>query len=78
MDTLQGTAMKPKGFMHIILFKEKWPQWMFKIPVAVVYSFGEVKPRGRKSDKITTYVPSPGNLAILEMPSRILPTNAPY
>lgn len=61
MDALQGTAVKPQGFTHIILFNEKWPRLISKISVAMVYSFGEVKPGCRKSNKITTYVPSPGN-----------------
>lgn len=78
MEAPEGKTMKPQGFMHIILFKEKWPQLIFKILVAMVYSFGEVKPGCRKNNKITTYVPSPGNLAVLEMLSRGLPTSAPY
>lgn len=59
--------------------KKSGPDWFFKISVAILYSFGEVKLGCRRGGKITTYVPSPGNLAVLEIPAGILPaTSAPY
>ena len=45
--------MKPQGFTHIILFNKKWPRLISKIPVAMVYSFGEVKPGCRLCSQLT-------------------------
>lgn len=86
IDVLEGTRVKLQGFMRSIFFfsfcllrKAAPSVFFFKILVAMVYFFVEVKPGCRISSKITTYVPSKGILVTLEMPTGILPTtSAPH